>query len=109
MPQYYPKFGDDVDFQLYDFNTTKKLCKKHIEVPFFKNYIGSNGQFDRCDYCGQNRKIVDLSNILRLIIVGIDYLYEDPVNSRYLNKDGEHGFDGNTMDLYDMWENLGKN
>lgn len=38
--------------------------------------------------------------------MGIDYLYEDPANSRYLNKDGEHGFDGNTMDFYDMWENL---
>lgn len=106
MANYYPKPGDDVDCNLYNFNTSEKICKKHIDNEFIEEYIYKNSVYDVCSYCNKKLKVVDLSDILKLIVVGIDYLYEDPVNSRYINHDGEHGFDGDTFDFYDLWERL---
>jgi hypothetical protein len=106
MTNKYPKFGDEVDYQLYDFDAHQKVCKQHIDNVFFINYISEKGELGKCSYCNKNLKVVDLSEILELIVVGIDYLYEDPVNSRYLNKDGKHGYDGNTFGFYELWEDF---
>lgn len=107
MTRRYSKPGDDFDFHLYNFDTDKKICKKHIAHNFFIDFISDNGEDGICNYCNKKLKVVELSEILQLIVVGVDYLYEDPANSRYLNKEGEHGFDGNTFSFYEMWEDLG--
>ncbi|MCG8806503.1 RES family NAD+ phosphorylase [Tenacibaculum finnmarkense] len=103
MPNRNIKPGDDVDYELYDLDTTELVCSQHIKDDYIKKFIQKNGTKGKCDYCDKNINVIELHKVLELIITGIDYLYEDPVNSRYLNKDGLHGFDGNTFDFYDLW------
>lgn len=40
--------------------------------------------------------IIELSAVLKLIVTGIDCLFDDAYKSRCLNKGGEQGFDGKT-------------
>lgn len=100
-----PKYGDDVDYSLYNIRTTELVCANHIEDDFIKKQIRNHGSYDKCDYCSKRRKVVELSFVLELIIIGIDYLFEDPANSRFLNKDSEYGFDGNNFHFFDIWIN----
>ncbi|WP_298152219.1 HEPN-associated N-terminal domain-containing protein [Flavobacterium sp.] len=97
------KPGDHFDNELYDLDTTEFVCANHIEDDFISKQIRKKGIKGKCDYCQKNRVVVELSEVLKLIINGIDYLFEDPGNSRYLNKEGLHGFDGDTFDFYDLW------
>lgn len=106
MSKRYFKPGDDFDFHLYDFDADEMICKKHINDVFFKDFISKNGKDGICTYCKKRMKVAELSDVLRLIVAGIDYLYEDPVDSRYLNKEGRHGYDGNTFGFYELWEDL---
>jgi hypothetical protein len=99
----YRKFGDDFDFQLYDLETSEYVCANHIDEDFIKNKIRKEGEIGKCTYCKKKRTVVPLSLLLETIIIGIDYLFEDPANSRYLNKEGLHGFDSDTFDFYDLW------
>lgn len=90
------KYGDEVREEKYDLNTSKDICSNHIGDKYIKNEILKKGVKGKCDYCGKTRsKVVKLSEVLKLIIVGIEYLTEDPVESRYLDKEAEYGFDGN--------------
>ncbi|RZK19791.1 MAG: hypothetical protein EOO43_11510, partial [Flavobacterium sp.] len=97
------KPGDHFDNELYDLDTKEFVCANHIEDDFITRQIRKKGTKGKCDYCQKNRDVVELSEVLKLIINGIDYLFEDPANSRYLNKEGLHGFDGDTFDFYDLW------
>ena len=97
------KPGDYFDDEKYDLNTTEYVCANHVEDKFIADKIRQAGQLGRCDYCNKSRLVVPLSNLLELIIVGLDYMFEDPNESRYLNKEGKHGFDGDTFDFYDLW------
>lgn len=90
------KYGDEVDEEKYDLNTSKNICSNHIGDEYIKNEILEKGIKGKCDYCNKTRsKVVKLSEVLKLIIVGIEYLTEDPAESRYLDKDTKYGFDGN--------------
>lgn len=91
---------------LYSYDTVEFLCSHHIKDDFIKNYIFKKGIKGKCDYCECNRKVVELSEVLKLIVVGIDYYYEDPANSRYLNRDSTYGYDGNIMPFEEMLYNL---
>jgi len=97
------KPGDDVDYEPYDLDTTEFVCSKHINESFIKKHIRNIGVKGTCNYCGRKLKVVELRQLLELIIVGIEYLFEDPLNTRSYNKEGTHGFDGNTFDFYDLW------
>lgn len=103
MNKRYIKPGDDVDYELYNLDTTEHVCSKHIKDDFIINQIKSIGTKGKCDYCGKTLNVVELHELLKLIIVGIDYLYEDPNETRFLNKEGLHGLDGDTFDFYDLW------
>lgn len=103
MPKRNIKPGNDVDFELYDLDTTESVCSQHIKDDYIKKFIQKNGTKGQCDYCDKKINVIELYKVLELLITGIDYLYEDPANSRYLNKEGLHGFDGNTFDFYDLW------
>ncbi len=103
MPKRNIKPGDDVYFELYDLNTSEFVCSQHIKNDYIKSFIQTKGTRGKCDYCDKKINVIELYKVLELIITGIDYLYEDPANSRYLNKEGRHGFDGNTFDFYDLW------
>ena len=92
------KYGDEVDEEKYDLNTSKNICSNHIGDEYIKNEILEKGIKGKCDYCNKTRsKVVKLSEVLKLIIVGIEYLTEDPAESRYLDKEAEYGFDGNVF------------
>ena len=95
--------------ELYNLNTKEFVCSNHINENFIKAHIKKNGSRGRCNYCKKIINVVELSKVLELIIVGINYLFEDPINSRYYNKEGEHGFDGDTFEFDEMWSRLGLN
>lgn len=97
------KPGDDFDVEIYNFNTTEFVCANHFQDSFINKKIKEVGSKGICSYCNKNRIVVELSELLKLIVIGIEYLFEDPNDSRYYNKDGIHGFDGNTFDFYDLW------
>lgn len=92
--------------QLYDFDAKEFVCAHHIDEDFIKKYIISNGKKGKCDYCDKTRKVISLSEVLKLIVVGINYYYEDPNNSRYINHDAEYGLDGNIMPFNEMLNDL---
>lgn len=96
------KYGDDFDNQ-YNLQTNEKVCSHHISNNYIEKYIVANGEPGKCSYCGKKLKVVELNVLLELLIAGLNYLYENPANSRFLNKDGKHGFDGKTFDFYDIW------
>lgn len=106
MNIYYPKPGDDLDLKLYELNTSEKICNNHINDTFIKQFISKNSFFDICSYCNRKSKVIDLSEILEIIIDGINYLYEDPVNSRYINDGNLHGYDGDTIYFNEIWDEL---
>lgn len=97
------KPGDNFDDEIYDFNTTEFVCANHFQDSFINIKIKEVGSKGICSYCNKNRIVIELSELLKLIVIGIEYLFEDPNDSRYYNKDGIHGFDGNTFDFYDLW------
>ena len=88
---------------LYNFDTKEFVCSHHIKDDYIKKFILDNGKKGKCDYCECNRKVIELSEVLKLIVVGIDYYYEDANDSRYLRKSGKHGLDGDTFDSYDLF------
>jgi hypothetical protein len=91
-------------YQLHNFNTTEFICGHHLDDDFIKSQILKEGVKGTCSYCGNNnRKVVELSVALKLIVTGLNHLYEDANECRYYNKEGEHGFDGDTMLFYNIW------
>lgn len=101
------KYGDEVCEEKYDLNTSKDICSNHIGDKYIKNEILKKGVKGKCDYCGKTRsKVVKLSEVLKLIIVGIEYLTEDPNESRYSNKEAEYGFDGNVFTFEDLLKDI---
>ena len=97
------KPGDDIGYDQYNFDTSEFICSQHLKDDFIMKFIKENGSKGECNYCKKKINVVELNQVLDLIVTGINYLYEDPANSRYLNKEGIHGFDGNTFDFYDLW------
>lgn len=94
---------DNVDYSPYNYDAKEKICTQHIQDDFIHNSILQNGEIGCCDYCGKKGKVVGLNHILDLIVVGIETVFEDPVESRYLNHDAEYGFDGNIFDFTNLW------
>lgn len=103
MGQIQKKFSDDVDVEIYNLNAKELVCSHHIKDDFIKKYIQTNGYKGKCNYCNTTKKIIDLSEVLKLIVTGVECLFEDANDSRYYNKEGEHGFDGDTKLFYDLY------
>jgi len=97
----YHKPGDPVEGYYFDIGTF--VCGGHFKDDFLNNHIKENGDKGSCSYCDKNRIVVELESILEVLADGLSYLYEDPADSRYLNKDSEYGFDGNVMPFEEMW------
>ena len=91
------KFGDDVDYSLYNFDSTEFVCDDHINEDYIQNFINVNGTVGKCTFCKKRRKVVELSEVLKLIVVGIKYLFEDPNEFKYYDKEAETGFDGDNF------------
>ncbi len=104
MTKRFIKPGDDVDGPLYSIQTDGEMvCASHTKSDYINHWIRTQGEKVNCTYCNKLRNCIELSDLLDLIVVGIDCLFEDPANSRYLNKDSEYGFDGNVFDFYELW------
>lgn len=98
------KFGDDVDYSLYNLDADEMVCNSHIRDEFFKKLIKGSATTAKCDYCNKVKPVVKLSELLRLIVVGINYLFEDPNEFKYLDKESETGFDGDNFYFEEMFE-----
>ncbi|GAA3607835.1 HEPN-associated N-terminal domain-containing protein [Flavivirga amylovorans] len=97
----YLKPGDVEEGYYFDIGTY--VCKNHFNDCFLNEYIGKQGEKGICSYCNKRLIVIELEAVLTLIAVGLDYVYEDPANGRYLNKDSEYGFDGNVQPFEEIW------
>lgn len=94
------------EYSIYNFNTSEFICNRHIREKFINKHIKKTGALGKCDYCNRKTKVVPLSDVLEIIVTGIDFYYEDPVNSRNLSSETESGFDGDNMCFEEMWESF---
>lgn len=78
-------------------------CSEHINEPYFRNLIKEKGERRKCDFCSKTKKAISVDEIAEIITEGINFLFDDPADSLALDKNGEHGFLGNTFDFYDLW------
>jgi len=58
----------------------KHICGYCIEEEYLQKYIKQNGDIDKCSYCEKTKKVCALDEILDLIVDGIKFVYDDPVN-----------------------------
>lgn len=79
------------------------ICSSHFEDDFLENHIKKKGSIGKCSYCGSRRKVVSFDDFYDVLEVGINYLFENATESRYINHDGEHGLDGDT---FLAWDNV---
>jgi hypothetical protein len=93
--------GDPLEGYYFDIKTF--VCRSHFYDDYLNNHIKENGVKGCCSYCGKNRIVLELESVLEVIADGFNYIYEDPANSRYLNKDSKYGFDGNVMSFSELW------
>ncbi len=97
----YHKPGDPIEGYYFDIGTF--VCKSHFNDYFLNNHIKLNGKKGTCSYCKKYKIVLELEFVLELISVGMDYIYEDPLNSRYYNKESTYGLDGNVMNFLELW------
>jgi DNA-directed RNA polymerase subunit N (RpoN/RPB10) len=95
------KPGDPEEGYYFDIGTF--VCRNHFDDSFLNNHIKSEGQKGFCSYCGRKSIVTELESVLEIIALGIEFVYEDPANSRYYNKDTTYGYDGNIMPFSEMW------
>ena len=79
-----------------------QICASHFKDDFISNYIKNNNSVGKCSYCNSKRKVVSFEDFYSVLEVGINYLFEDANESRFINHDGEHGLDGNTFLAWDI-------
>lgn len=80
----------------------KNICRDHFDDDYIDEYISKNGTLGICDYCNTRKKVIPFDDFFRILSVGIDFLFERAVDSRNLNRDGIHGFDGDTFDYLEL-------
>ena len=93
--------GDYEEGYYFDIGTF--VCEDHFNDYFLINHIQKEGKSGFCSYCEENRIVTELESVLEVIAGGLGFIYEDPAESRYLNKDSEYGYDGNVMPFHEMW------
>jgi hypothetical protein len=102
----YKKFYADFDSTLYDLDTSEFICSHHIKEQFIKATIIRKGSKNRCNYCGKIRKAVQLHEVLKLIIIGIECIYEMANDSRYFDSAAEHGFASDTCEFNEVFYDI---
>lgn len=90
-------------YQQYNLNANQIVCSQHIDNKYIKRYIQKNGFTGKCEYCGKTLKVIELSEVLKLIVIGINYLFDDPNNTKFVNHDAEYNLDGDNFLFYDIW------
>src|SRR5437764_324409 len=94
-----------IENYLYNFDSDEHVCNAHINDGFIKKFINANGVLNECAYCKKKKRVIELSKILKLIVVGINYLFEDPVQFKYFDKEAETGYDGDNFYFEDLFYN----
>jgi len=89
----------------YYFNIGSFVCQNHFYDDYINNHIEENGKKSRCSYCGKVRVVIELESVLEILADGLNYIYEDPANSRFLEKDSKYGYGGNVMPFSEVWWN----
>ena len=80
----------------------KRICANCIDEEYFKKHIESNNILGICTYCGNKKNILELNTIIKDIIEGIEFIYDDPVNGLGYS-DGEYvKGNGDILDTYDL-------
>jgi len=87
----------------YYFDIGTYVCKNHFKDDYLNEHIVKQGEKGICTYCDKKLIVIELEVVLTLIAVGLEYVYDDPANGRFLNKDSEYGFDGNVQPFEEIW------
>ena len=83
----------------------KNVCSLHINEPAIRSYIKKNGQIGICDYCGKNKLLVPLEELMKFLMQTVAYFYTDPVEfASYSSAEG-----GYLVPHTDAWEILQDN
>lgn len=90
-------FDDNLDNHLYNFEAEGLVCANHINDNFIRKFVNKNGTKAKCTYCSKINRVIELSELLKLIVVGINYLFEDPNEFKYYDDEAETGFDGDNF------------
>tara|TARA_R110002167_G_scaffold148089_3_gene340836 strand:- start:460 stop:1629 length:1170 start_codon:yes stop_codon:yes gene_type:complete len=89
----------------YYFDIGSFVCRNHFSDNYIDNHIKENGSKSRCSYCGKKRVVIELESVLEILANGLNHIYEDPADGRFLERDSEYGYGGNVMPFYDVWWN----
>jgi hypothetical protein len=93
--------GDPEEGYYFDIGTF--VCQNHFYDDYVNDHIRENGKKNQCSYCGKKRIVIELESVLEILANGLDYIYEDPANSRFLEKESEYGYGGNVMPFSEVW------
>ena len=77
----------------------KMLCSNHISDTGVKKFIKKNSSEGVCDYCGRNKNVVSLEELMYFLMETVGFFYQDPVDFSGYNQ-------GYTVDFQDGWEIL---
>lgn len=84
----------------------KKVCSSHIDDYAIRLFVKRNGEKDKCDYCGKQRLVVDLENLMEFLTDALTHFYTDPANfMSYVSSEG--GYLGEFDGPWEMLESLG--
>ena len=65
------------------------VCSRHISDYAVRNFIKGSEQKGKCSYCDKKGKIVTFLELMKLIMFGIDLMYEDAAN--WMSYDSREG------------------
>ncbi|OSZ79038.1 hypothetical protein CAP35_12545 [Chitinophagaceae bacterium IBVUCB1] len=81
------------------------VCSSHINDYAIKRFISRKGVKGECSYCGKERNVVELEELMFFVMEGISQFYQDAANFMGYNT-REGGYLGETYDgqelLYDV-------
>ncbi len=61
------KFGDDVDYSLYNLDAEEFVCSGHINDGYITEHIKVNGAIGKCTHCKKKKMVIELFEILKLV------------------------------------------
>lgn len=83
----------------------KNVCSSHINEPAIQSYIKRNGEKGTCDYCGKDRLLLPLEELMKYLMQTVAYFYSDPAEfATYISAEG-----GYVVSHTDAWEILQDN
>ncbi len=87
------------------FGPDKQVCSLHINDIAVRSHIRKFGKKGSCNYCGKDKIILHLEDLMKFLMQTVAYFYSDPVEfSSYSSAEG-----GYLVPYLDAWEILQDN